>query len=366
MIYLSDVTKLCPDVRALGETLANHIGQHKEFQKNSIADAVEVFKNSFDIIDQVEFVKAHSQYKEYREDGHEVVPFRLEEDLWCTALHAVIKLYGIGELRYKLEFLKRTNWVSEDFSKKEDGDYKIRAFVSFSIQINGGDKAHRGKLEQSTPLYLNVSNISNSLEGISSAVRIEDVRKAIQSKLEDYNDSIKDYILTRDSIRESIDRAKENINEDTRELSEAIYDDLISRFERGMSVSEYKKILEDSDYQTYFRSDSSEYGKDFIARQRDNYHINGKLFSLFTDSRVETIHVAPPKRKNSKHLDMSKQFRYGDKTPQWGWLIERESFYYDVKRLADHWAVKQMWEELGVWKVSYELDRATRKLVECD
>jgi hypothetical protein len=365
MIYLSDVTRLCPDVRALEEALAKHIGQHKDFQKNSVADAVEVFKNSFDIIDKVEFVKAHSQYSENLEDGHQVVSFRLE-DLWCTALHAVIKLSSIGELRYKLEFLKRTNWISEDFSKKEDGDYKIRAFVSFSIQINGGDKAHRGKLEQSTPLYLNAGNIANSLEGISSAVRIEDVRKAIQSKLEDYNDSIKDYIVTRDSIRESIDRAKDDINKDTRELSEVIYDDLISRFERGMSVSEYKKILEDSDYQTYFRSDSSEYGKDFIARQRDNYYTNGRLYNLFGDSRVETIHVSPPKRKNSKHLDMSKQFRYGDKTPQWGWLLEREYFYRDVKQLADHWAVKQTWEELGVWKVSYEFDRATRKLVECN
>lgn len=345
MLELNDIYKTDRTLKGLETGLSTINMQWYENKKDAIAKGVEQFEHCFISKGiEVEFTptnQTHSNGDGQRTEG-------IDYDGGCyDAILAIIDL-GLGKLTYTLKFVKSVDFYKRDENwTRVKGTGKINALITTDVYIKSGDRFKEGRFEGSTPLHMNVSNIVNKLNEVTSVITEDDLRSAAYEYLEDVNNSRESFKLMGEGLNKLIEERKEAISAEIYLLAESKKEELTEAIAESMTREEFQERFSGYDFDVDINKDNEIVR---VSERHYNSASRNEYLSLFNDEEVEAVRVDKPKRKNSKHQDVHKSFRDSEGFTNW-WGIEREDFERATHNLANHIVAQDWIKREGVFNI---------------
>ena len=344
MLELRDIYKTDRTLKGLQTGLSTINMQWYENKKDAIAKGVEQFEHCFISNGiEVEFTPTNQMYSS--RDGQRTEEIDYDGGSY-DAIQARIDL-GLGNLTYTLKFVK-----SVDFHKNDEnwtrvkGTGKITALITTDIYIKSGDRFQEGRFEGSTPLHMNVSNIVNKLNQVTSVITEDDLRAAAYEYLEDVNNSLNSYELMCDGLNKLIQERKEALSEEYFFMLKAKERRLTDSITGGMTREEFNILVDDYDFDTK-GNDEGEVEK--IQSTGYDSASRNLFLNLWSYEEINAIRVDKPKRKNSKNQDVFK--KYSTYEDEINTMINCDDFKHAINRLASHMVVEDTLKREGVYNV---------------
>lgn len=343
MLELLDIYKTDRTLKGLETGLNTIRAQRYEAKKDAIAKGVEQFEHCFRSkgID-AQFTptnQTHSSRDGQRTEG-------IDYDGGCyDAIQARIDL-GLGNLTYTLKFVKSVDFIDSEWTRIK-GTGKITALITTDVYIKSGDRFQEGRFEGSTPLHMNVSNIVNKLNQVTSVITEDDLRSAAYEYLEEVNNSLESFMTMVGGLNKLIDERKEALSTEMYLLAESKTEELTEAIRESMTRKEFEEKFGDYDFDIRMNDDNE------IVRVSERHYSSGsrnEYLSLFNNEEVEAVRVDKPKRKNSKHQDVHKSFKDSDGFTNW-WAVEREDFELATRALARHIVAEDWMKREGVFDI---------------
>ena len=343
MLELTDIYKTDRTLKGLETGLSTINMQWYENKKDAIAKGVEQFEHCFRSKGiEVEFTPTNDRYS--NKDGQRTEEVDYDGGSY-DAIQARIDL-GLGNLTYTLKFVKSVDFFNSDWTKVK-GTGKITALITTDVYIKSGDRFQEGRFEGSTPLHMNVSNIVNKLNQVTSVITEDDLRSAAYEYLDDVNNSRESFELMCDGLNKLINERKEAISAEMYLLAESKTEELKEAIAASMTRKEFEEKFGDYDFDVRMNDD------DEIVRVSERHYSSGsrnEYLSLFNNEEVEAVRVDKPKRKNSKHQDVHKQYKDAEGFTNW-WCVEREDFELATRALARHIVAQDWMKREGVFNI---------------
>ena len=324
MFYLYDVPKLNGSIIELERVAASLSGNRREAQGYAVDKGVEVFFESIKAnagrLEVVENFGLRQQLKDPNE----------QRGGFYEGYRADVLLDG-GTLSFFLELYEQRGAYGADL-QWVDGSQALTPVVWSKLLIESSE----GKA-----LQKNLEGVVDQAREILEFVDNDILCSWVASKFEDYNskargmnESIK---ATRRAIREVSKSVNDNIMAEAEGTANAIFEKI---YNEGYTREELAKFREDSQYKVELRS---------TGKLVECWGVRNEFVTLLSGINEDgaRVRVLPPKRKNSKHLDIQVKYPDGE------WFTfsrtEREGFEFDVKAIARHLSIKDMAEKHGTF-----------------
>ena len=267
-----------------------------------------------------------------------------EEQLWFTydsernnALEAVLELPK-GQLVFSLKFVKSVNrWEDHEIVR---GTGNMRAFVSSSLTMKGGERSEHARLEGSSSLRL---CLIDSLETIRKCDLLDEtlLSNAVNAEIGDLNQFNSDLET---AVRLLAVKRKEQSNK----ISELWADELLfneeslrDSLESGMTAKEFEEKFLPVPANVEFHSDSGT----FVNRET---HFQSSVVRLFNRHDLVTASIKPPKRKNSKWVDIVRTLNINGEELTQTTCDERQDVKFSIRAVAAHLTACEMLGGMGV------------------
>lgn len=344
MLELTDIYKTDRTLKGLETGLSTINMQWYENKKDAIAKGVEQFEHCFRSKGiEVEFTPTYDRYS--NKDGQRTEEIDYDGGSY-DAIQARIDL-GLGNLTYTLKFVK-----SVDFHKSDEnwtrvkGTGKITALITTDVYIKSGDRFQEGRFEGSTPLHMNVSNIVNKLNQVTSVITEDDLRSAAYEYLDDVNNSRESFELMCDGLNKLIYERKEALSQEYFFMVSEKQKMLTGLITEGMTREEFNTLVDDYDFDTK-TNDKGEVEK--ITRTGYGSASRNLFLNLWSYEEINAIRVEKPKRKNSKNQDVFK--KYNSYEDEINTRIDCDDFKHSINRLASHMVVEDTLKREGVFSI---------------
>jgi hypothetical protein len=266
-----------------------------------------------------------------------------EEQLWFTydsehsnVLEAVLELPK-GKLVLSLKFVKSVNrWEGHEVVR---GTGSMRAFVSSTFEMKGGERSEHAKLEGSSSIRL---CLIDSLETIRKCNLDETLlSNFVNAEIGNLNQFNKD-------LETAVGLIAEKRKEQSNKISEVWANELLVNEERlkdnlseGMTPKEFEERFTAVPASVEWDSDSGT----FVNRE---VYFQSSIVRLFKRHDVVSVSVKPPKRKNSKWVDIVRKINFNGEECTQTTCDERQDIKFSIRAVAAHLTACEMLGGMGV------------------
>lgn len=335
MLTFSDVINNDATLAAYKAAAAKLQQENTQLRDDSTAIAAEDFVNelkskneafTFEALDARGF--GYKTYYDHR-DGNKVISFDYEGKRVST-MRATINL-GLGTLTTELYFVQSEQWYDEDY-KTTYGTREITPIVESKINVATTTEVCGGKYDSMQSLNDNMGNLINQLNSALNGLNEIELMQQLHKHFSEYNSAQADFKVQFGGLNELARKRRDKVMTELVAQRDLLIDEIKGKYATGWA----KK-----DAEQFFKGELSwgvtkDYDGGYKLNEWNNRHTINSMFENFDHDDV-TIFVAPPKRKNSKNLDVTYLINGEDYIQNV--VLEREDFYRGLRCACEHLVV---------------------------